>query len=124
MEKKKVLIIDDEVNFTKLIKLNLEQTGKYEVKVENYGLSGIATAKTFKPNLILLDVIMAGMDGTDACYQLENDKDTKNIPVIFLTAVVEKKEVEASGGFIGGHLFIAKPVDIKQLIYFIEKNIR
>jgi CheY-like chemotaxis protein len=124
MEKKRILVIDDELDFIRLLKINLEQTGKYEVRIESNGLSGIATAKTFKPNLILLDIIMDGMDGTDVCYRLENNNDTKNIPIIFLTAVVEKQEVESSGGLIGGHHFIAKPVGIEQLVYFIEKNIR
>lgn len=124
MEKKRILIIDDEVDFIRLLKINLEQTGKYEVRTENNGLSGIATAKSFKPNLILLDIIMDGMDGTDVCFRLENNNDTKNIPIVFLTAVVEKQEVQESGGLIGGHLFISKPVDIEQLTHFIEKNIR
>ena len=123
MIKKRILVIDDEENFTKFIKLNLEQTGEYEVRTENKGESGITAAKEFKPNLIFLDVMMPRMDGGEVRYQLNNDQDTKNIPVIFLTAAVKKEEMDGYTGIMGGNLFIAKPVDIKQLIYFIEKNI-
>jgi len=123
MIKKRILIIDDEEWFTKFIKLNLEAIGEYEVRIENNGESGIATAKEFKPNLIFLDVMMPGMDGGEVCYQVKNDKDTENIPVIFLTAAIKKEEASGYTGIMGGNLFIAKPVDIKQLIYFIDRNI-
>ena len=123
MMKKRILIIDDEEDFTKFIKLNLEQTGQYEVRTENKGETGIIAAREFKPNLIFLDVMMPGVDGGEVCYQLKNNQDTENIPVIFLTAAVKKEEVDGYTGIMGGNLFIAKPVDIKKLIYFIEKNI-
>ena len=123
MMKKRILIIDDEEDFTKFIKLNLEQTGQYEVRTENKGEAGITAAREFKPNLIFLDVMMPGVDGGEVCYQLKNNQDTENIPVIFLTAAVKKEEVDGYTGIMGGNLFIAKPVDIKKLIYFIEKNI-
>lgn len=123
MEKKKILIIDDEEQFTKIVKLNLEYTGKYEVKTENKGALGLAATKEFKPDLILLDILMPDMEGSEVAFQLTNDKDTENIPLVFLTAVAKKEEIEASKGVIGGHPFIAKPVDIKQLIEVIEQNI-
>jgi CheY-like chemotaxis protein len=124
MEKKRILIIDDEESFTRLIKLNLEQTGNYEVKTENRGALGLPTAKAFKPDLILLDVMMPEVDGGDVCYQLKNANETRNVPVVFLTAAVAREEVEKSSGSIGGHSFIAKPVEIEQLIDVIEKTIR
>lgn len=123
MEKKKILVIDDEADFTKLIKLNLERTGQYEVKTENKGLLGLAAAKKFNPDLILLDVMMPDVDGGDVFYQLENDNETKGIPVLFLTAVAKKEEVEMGRGIIGGHTFIAKPVSARELISYIEKKL-
>ncbi|MCM8797835.1 MAG: response regulator [Candidatus Omnitrophica bacterium] len=124
MVKKRILIIDDEEEFTRLIKLNLEQSGAYEVKVENRGERGLSAALEFNPDLILLDVIMPEVDGGDVFYQLKNNKNTADIPVIFLTAAVNKDELEGKHGMLGGHLFVAKPVEIKHLIYFIETNIR
>jgi len=123
MAKKRILIIDDEVDFTKFIKLNLEQTGGYEVRTENRGESAVTAAKEFKPNLIFLDVMMPGIDGGEVCYQLENDEDTKYIPVVFLTAAIKKEETNGYARNMRSNSFIAKPVDIKQLIYFIEKNV-
>jgi len=123
MNRTRILIIDDEENFTRLIKLNLERTGKYEVKTENKGSLGFIAAKEFKPALILLDVMMPDVDGGDVCNQLKNEGDTKNIPIVFLTAVVNEKEIKEKNGIIGGHPFIAKPVDTEELIDVIEKNI-
>ena len=121
MDKKRILIIDDEANFTKVVKRNLEVTGKYEVRAENAGSRGIAAAKEFKPNVILLDIFMPGMDGGEVGYELGNDGETKNIPIIFLTAAVSKSEMETKSNIISNHVFVAKPIDIKDLIAVIEK---
>lgn len=122
-EKKKILIIDDEENFTRLVKMNLEATGKYEVKIENKGMLGLTTAKQFKPDLILLDILMPDMEGSEVASQLNEDKDTESIPVVFLTAIVKEKEVQESNGFIAGQHFVAKPVSADKLIEVIERTI-
>ena len=63
MTKKRILIIDDEASFTRLLKLNLEYNGHCVLHEENVGPRGVATIKQFKPDLILLDVMMPGIDG-------------------------------------------------------------
>ena len=118
--KKKVLIIDDEVDFTKMVKLNLEETGKYEVKTENSGLQGVAAAKAFRPDVILLDIIMPDMEGSEVASHLRDDKDLKGIPIIFVTAALTREENITQGGVIGGHAFLAKPVGLDELISCIE----
>lgn len=123
MDKKKILIIDDEDAFTRGVKMNLELTGKYIVRVENKGLLGLKAAKEFKPDLILLDIMMPDMDGSEVAEQLNEEDSCKNIPVVFLTALVTKKETNESFSDIGGHPFIAKPVNLKNLISCIEQNI-
>lgn len=123
MQKAKILIIDDEEGFTQLVKKNLEATGKYEVKAEGKGALGLKIAKEFKPDLIFLDILMPDMEGSEVAAQIENDRDTKNIPVVFLTAIAKKEEVEQAKGIIGGHPFIAKPVTAEELITCIERNI-
>jgi len=122
MGKKRILIIDDEELFTKLVKLNLEKTGKYEVRAENKGAQGLAAAREFKPDLILLDILMEDMEGSEVAAQLKNNADTVDIPVVFLTAVVKKEELASGCEVIGGHPFIAKPVSTNELIACIEKN--
>ena len=121
--KKKVLIIDDEENFTQLVKLNLEQTGQYEVMAINQGALAVSSARQFKPDLIVLDVLMPDLQGDDIAYELEKDNSTKDIPIVFLTAAVTKEEVERHKGLIAKRPFIAKPVSAEELISYIEENI-
>lgn len=123
MQKKRILIIDDEESFTRLVKLNLEATGKYIVRTENKGSLGLLAAKQFKPDLILLDLIMPDMGGGEVSYQLKSDEDTKTIPIVFITAIMTKDEAGARGGIISDHQVIAKPVGTEELIDVIEKNI-
>ncbi len=122
-KKKRILVVDDEADFAKLIRLNLEQTGRFEVRAENRAAAALAAAKSFKPDLVLMDVLMPDLMGSEVAAQMREDDETKDIPVVFLTAVVGKEEVVQRGGIIGGHLFVAKPVDIKQLIEVIDENI-
>ncbi|MGB2706498.1 MAG: response regulator [Candidatus Omnitrophota bacterium] len=121
MHKKKILVIDDEEAFTEVVKFNLEETGKYEVRVENKGARGFDAAKEFRPDLILLDIIMPGMGGDKVAFQLKNSEDTKNIPVILLTAIVTKEEEAGAGGVLSGYHVIAKPVDLEKLIAAVEE---
>ncbi len=120
--KKRILIIDDEVSFSQLVKLNLEATGKYEVRTEEKGSLGLVAAKQFKPDLILLDLIMQDMGGGEVSCRLKIDEETKNIPIVYLTAVMTEEEVEARGGTISGLQVVAKPVRTGDLINVIEKN--
>ncbi|MDO8602660.1 MAG: response regulator [Candidatus Omnitrophota bacterium] len=120
MEKKRILIVDDEENFTKIVKLNLEETGEYTVKVENNSSNAFKAAKEFKPDLILLDIMMPGMDGGDVASELKTDNAFKDIPVVFLTAIIREDEIDGS---IGGHPFIAKPVSAEDLIKHIKEHI-
>ena len=122
MPKRKILIIDDDVNFSKLTKINLETAGNCEVRVENNSKLGLRTAQIFRPNLILVDIMMPEMDGPAVAAQLMEDEKTKDIPVTFMTAAVKKEEVEAGGGIIAGHPFIAKPATVKEIVEHIEKN--
>ena len=124
MDRKKILLIDDEEDFTDLLKLGLERTGRYEVRAENDPRSGIEAAREFSPNLILLDIIMPDMDGTEVARMIKEDEELKNIPVVFLTATLTREETDLEGGMIGGRPFIAKPVGITDLIRAIEKHIR
>ncbi len=123
MPGKRVLIIDDEEVFTELVKMNPEATGRYEVRAENKGSLGLLAARQFKPDLILLDLIMPYMGGGEVSGQLESDEETKNIPIVFVTGIMTQPEAATRGGIISGHQAIAKPVTTEQLLNVIEKNI-
>ncbi|HMC27480.1 MAG TPA: response regulator [Verrucomicrobiae bacterium] len=124
MEKKRILIIDDEPGFTRMVKLNLEKTGFFEVREENKATYAIAAAREFKPDLILLDVIMPSMDGGDIAAHVKADKHLRGIPVVFLTATVSQREAGEAGLNSGGALFLAKPVSVENLIKCINENTR
>ena len=120
---KKILVVDDETTITRLLKLNLEKTGAYLVREENRGAKAYAAAREFKPDLILLDVMMPDLDGGEVAAQLQADPLMKGIPIIFLTAAVKKEELSARDGFIGGFPYIAKPLDAKGVQAQIEKQL-
>ena len=120
--KKRILFVDDEVILTRMIKLNLEKIGKYEIETENHGANAINVIKRFKPDLVFLDVMMPDMTGDEIAAQLLEDPELSSIKYIFMTAIVTKDETESMGNNIGGRQFIAKPVKINELIEIIDKN--
>lgn len=119
MEQKRILIIDDESTFTRMVRINLEQTKRYVVREENRAMHALTTAHEFKPDLILLDVIMPGADGGEIASRIRADNSLKHVPVVFLTATVSRQEA-AEGKFTGGYLFLAKPVSLKALVECME----
>ena len=120
MEKKKILVVDDEASLTRMLKRNLESTGKYEVREENSGANAYAAAKEYQPALILLDIAMPGVDGGEVAFKIQEDVDMKHIPIVFLTAIMKKDEVDSTGSEISGRTFLAKPVQLNDLVTCIE----
>jgi CheY-like chemotaxis protein len=119
--KKRILLVDDEATITRTLRLYLEGTGKYEVRTQNHGTEAVATARAFKPDVVLLDIVMPDIDGAEVAEKMKGDPALKNVPVVFLTALVRPGEVAASGSDIGGYPFIAKPLDPDKIIECIEK---
>jgi CheY-like chemotaxis protein len=122
-EKKRILVVDDEPSITRLLKLNLEQTNDYEVRTENDANAALPAAEEFKPDLILLDVMMPGMDGGELAAAFQANPRLKSVPIVFLTAAATKGEVYARGGKVGGLPFLAKPVEIAEVITCIKQNL-
>jgi DNA-binding response OmpR family regulator len=119
--KKRILVVDDEPALTRMVKLNLERTGNYEVRTENQGSVAVQAAREFKPDLIFLDVMMPDMSGDEVSAQLREDEELSQIKFIFMTAIVTKDETETMGSNIGGNEFLAKPVKTDELIATIER---
>lgn len=122
--KTRVLIIDDETSFTRMVKLNLEKAGSFEVREENRAAHALAAAREFKPDLILLDVIMPAMDGGDVAGKIKNDPHLKGTPIVFLTATVAPREAGKGGLNAGGDLFLGKPISVDALIDVINNHAR
>jgi two-component system, OmpR family, response regulator len=107
----KILIIDDDKDLLIIIKLALEEIGKYSVLCCSSGVEALKEAKTFKPDLIILDVMMPTMDGLMTFEKLSNDPELKAIPVAFITASSFAEEI-AHYKEISGVDVIIKPFDI------------
>lgn len=92
MVSKRILIIDDEADIREATQLCLEITGQWEVLKASSGREGIAIAETEKPDAILLDIMMPGMDGLTILQKLQENNRTRQIPVIILTAKAQSSE--------------------------------
>jgi CheY-like chemotaxis protein len=121
--KKRILVVDDERSITRLLKLNLEQTGEYEVATENVSKAALAVAEAFRPDLIRADVMMPGLDGGTMASQLQASPRLKGVPVVFLTAAVTRAEVQARRGLVGGQPFLAKPVDLREVLACLQRHL-
>lgn len=119
--KHKILVVDDEVALTKMIKLNLERTEKLDVRIENNGIRAFEAVKSFQPDLIFLDIMMPDISGDDVAQQLRQDNKLAHIPIVFLTAIVSKDETETMGSVVGGNRFLAKPVKTEEILEVIEE---
>lgn len=124
MTKKKILLVDDEKSFTNLLKLNLEDTGNYQVRVENWAEDAVTAAKEFKPDIILLDIIMPRMPGGNVAALIKEIPELRDTPIVFLTAAVRKHQVEENDGIICDFPCIAKPATVDMVIEAIEKHAR
>lgn len=122
-KKPRVLIIDDEASFTRLLKLNLHHTGKFVAETVNDPTRALTVASEFQPDLILLDVMMPSMDGGEVASRLQAVPKLRATPIVFLTAAVKRSEINAHQGLIGGFPFLAKPVELQELIECIDKSI-
>jgi CheY-like chemotaxis protein len=119
-KKAKILIIDDEEDICVHLKSILERTKNYEVWSTTNPREGIELAKDHHPDLILLDVLMPEMDGTEVAEQLREESSTKVILIVFVTVLAQRGAIEENEGLIGGHPFIAKPILKEDLLARIE----
>lgn len=123
MKKARILYVDDEVGAARLLKLNLEATGRYEVNIQNWPEDALDTARTFKPDLLLLDLIMPRMPGGNVVNAFEQDPVMKDVPIVFFTASVWRERVQEHDGIICNHPCLAKPAQLAEIAAFIDANL-
>jgi CheY-like chemotaxis protein len=116
--KRRILIVDDEVDLSLVVKTGLEALG-YEVRSENEPSRTLQVARSFKPDLIVLDVCMPGKDGGDVAQELSDQKDVADIPIVFLTSLLSKNDAARSKE--QGETILAKPISIAELAQCIEE---
>ncbi|MCX5781836.1 MAG: response regulator [Elusimicrobia bacterium] len=111
---KKILIIDDDPEILDLLKLYFKAVN-YEVIESEEGLRGLELARTQLPDLIILDILLPEISGLKMCRILKRDKETKNIPIMILTALTdEETKIESLKSYADA--FISKPIDKKAII--------
>ncbi len=108
MQIERVMLIDDDASIRKIAAVTLERVGKWQVKTADGGVNALAMASEFKPDVILLDVMMPGMDGPTTYKLLKENPSVTNTPVIFMTAKVQGQELE-SYSQLGVQGVISKP---------------
>ena len=119
-KKPKILIIEDDKNICDLLKINLELEG-YEVFVSFNGKDGLKKIYQEKPDLVLLDLLLPGVDGWEICKQLRSDEQTKKIPIIIISVLTEDEGRKPEMGVVG---YLVKPFDISILTDEIKKALR
>jgi CheY-like chemotaxis protein len=107
---RKILLVDDAPDSRMIAGLSLKTFGKWNVVTANTGQEALTLAVKEQPDLILLDVMMPGMDGTTALQHLQQQESTTNIPVIFMTAKTQRHEIDRLLS-LGARGVIVKPID-------------
>lgn len=124
MRSTRILIIDDEPDFTALLKANLEEAGDFLVRQVNDSEQAYKVAKEFMPHLCIIDVVMPGMDGGDIVAKFRSDPDLAKVPVMMLTALVEENCDSDDGETqTGGLPFVSKTSDFETILTCIEKHL-
>ncbi|MFC1631506.1 PleD family two-component system response regulator [Candidatus Omnitrophota bacterium] len=123
MKKIRVLIVDDEADFLKILRLNLEQEEKYEIITYTSAVDIVSKVHDFKPDVILLDLLMPVVSGLDACLQLNKDPVGQKIPIIILSALDKDKD-QLKAYKVGVVDYLVKPIEKNDLIARIDKALK
>jgi two-component system phosphate regulon response regulator PhoB len=119
---KRILVVDDESDVTDLVAYHLRSKG-FQVEAVNDPNSSIGVARTFLPDLVILDVMMPDLNGIQICRMLRADPKLKKVPVIFLTAKAEEND-RIQGLELGADDYICKPFSIKELVLRVQSITR
>jgi DNA-binding response OmpR family regulator len=125
MPTKKILAVDDDPSVLVLLQKRLSASG-FDCITASNGADALEIAKRELPALIILDILMPGLDGSETAARLHQDPLTKDIPILFLTCLFTKREELAEGHQLGRNFFLAKPYNPKELLeeiaYLIDKK--
>ena len=120
--KPRILIVDDNPRFSHSARLILQESGQYVVCEENDAASAVETARSFRPDLILLDLVMPQLDGAEVAAQVESDWALHGVPIVFVTGLVTRDEAR-NGQRIDGHRVVPKPVSSFDLLGAVEESL-
>lgn len=114
----RVLVIYDEPEITEIVEAFLTEAG-YNVAAENSAQKAVTKVKEFRPDVILLDIMMPGMDGYDVCQQIKGHPEFAHVPIIFLTGKDRADDMGRSFK-VGGDMFIKKPFSCERLLEIVN----
>ena len=106
---KKIMIIEDDPSFSRAINHIIQMEG-YDVITASNGMTGLRMVKEEKPDLLILDVMLPGLDGFEICHQLRQDPQTANFPIIMLSAKGQEAD-KTTGLKVGASEYLTKPID-------------
>ena len=118
----RILVVDDEPDLLELVAYNLRQAG-YQVATARDGMSALAEARRTKPDLVVLDVMLPDLSGTEVCKRLRRDPATENVPVLMLTARAQESDVE-QGFDAGADDYVVKPFSPRELVLRVNAVLR
>lgn len=118
-----ILVVDDDADIRKLVEKILTKQG-HKVSQAEDGESGLGFAMLKKPDLIILDLNLPGMDGFEVCRRLKSDEATRKIPVIMLTAAYAEWEDAKKGFELGADEYVIKPFASELLLHNIERLLK
>jgi two-component system alkaline phosphatase synthesis response regulator PhoP len=122
MAKEKILVVDDEEDILELLKYNLSREG-YQVSCTTSGEKTLSLVKTQTPDLILLDLMLPGMDGLEVTRRLKDNPNTKNVPIVMLTAKGEEADI-VTGLELGADDYVTKPFSPRILLARVRAVLR
>lgn len=120
MEKQKILVVDDEMELRDALKAALDEAG-YDVIVAEDGNAGIHKALIFKPDLILLDILMPNKNGHETLHELRRDPWGKTVPVLLLTNLDDATNITTSIGLKGDDYIIKSQTDLKNIVKKVKQ---
>ncbi len=116
---RKILVVDDERHIVRLVEVNLQRAG-YDVIAAYDGIEAMEKTKSEKPDMIILDVMMPRMDGFEVLKELRGNPESKDIPVIMLTAKAQDADI-FKGWASGVDSYLTKPFNPRELLAFVER---
>lgn len=121
-ERPRILIVDNNSQFARSARLLLDQSGKYVTCTVIDPRRALETARNFKPDLVIVDLIMPQADGIEVAAQLEADWALHGVPIVFLTSLITAEEAK-DGRRVYGHRILPKPTSGSKLIELVERSL-
>ncbi|MDD5194428.1 MAG: response regulator [Candidatus Omnitrophica bacterium] len=120
MNKRRIMVVDDEENFLQIVKLNLEETGQYEVLTLSTAKNILDELHRFRPDLIFLDLLMPSVGGIDACEELNHDDLGRKTPIIIVSGLAKEQD-KLKAYKLGVIDYLNKPIDLKTMLKAVDK---